>query len=386
MRKLCRPLRRLFLSVLLGMAALICLSDLAMADPACLVTGLRGTATLEHGGARSSLTQGAAVEAGDTIITDAGSRVKLHFADGSELRLGENARLQIEMVKIDPAAGTRNILLRLPMGLLRAAAAKLKQSSGSSFEIHTGVAYSAVRGTEWIVVAREAETRVYVQEGRVAVGADFATSQFPKLVETERWVQVTRKSGIGPVQATPAGALKDLVEQTEASIAPDAAPSQSTDTTETAANPASDGTGEVSDVAGAVTDQATSAVAKATNAVTTTVNNAVSTTTETVTSTITNATTTVTNAVTTVTNNLPGSGTGSGSGSGGSSSGGSASGGSSSGGSSSGGSGDSSSGSGSASSSSSSGSGSGSESSGSSSGSGKSITGSVRDALGHLGL
>jgi hypothetical protein len=109
--------------------------------------------------------------------------VKLHFGDGSEIRLGENATLRINVVEIDAAEGTRNILLSLPMGLLRAAAAKPTTSAGSSFEIHTGIGYSAVRGTHWIVDAKQAETRVYVQEGRVAVGADFQTQQFPKLVE-----------------------------------------------------------------------------------------------------------------------------------------------------------------------------------------------------------
>jgi hypothetical protein len=141
MRKLRLPLRRILLSFFFVAATLFGARDLAWADdPVCRVTGVRGAATLEHDGARSALAAGMALAAGDTITTGAGARVKLHFADGSEVRLGENAKLRIDTVKIDAAAGTRTILLSLPLGLLRAAAAKLPQSTGSSFEIHTGIA------------------------------------------------------------------------------------------------------------------------------------------------------------------------------------------------------------------------------------------------------
>jgi hypothetical protein len=210
--------------------------------------------------------------------TGAGARVKLHFADGSDVRLGENGTLRIEAVKIDGAAGTRNILLRLPAGLLRAAAAKLSKNTGSSFEIHTGVGYSAVRGTQWIVDAQAVETKVYVQEGRVAIGADFKTNQFPKLVEAGRWVSVTRRIGIGEVQDSPPGSLDGLVDQTEASLAPGTPDDEVKTVTETTSSalggvPSITGvaTDTVSDVAngvdGAVGNAATSAVDQATSAV-----------------------------------------------------------------------------------------------------------------------
>jgi hypothetical protein len=169
MRRLGLPLWRIVSSLLFGATILAGASSLAWAEPDCQVIGLRGSATLEREGTHSPLATGAELGMGDWIATDAGARVKLRFADGSLVQLGENTRLRIDLAKFDPAEGTRNILLNLPMGLLRAAAAKLPSTTGSSFEIHTGIGYSAVRGTEWIMVATSEETRVYVQEGRVSV-------------------------------------------------------------------------------------------------------------------------------------------------------------------------------------------------------------------------
>jgi hypothetical protein len=423
MRKLGLPLRRILLSFF-WVAALLGMPDLARAeDPVCQVTGLRGSATLEHAGARSVLAAGMALAAGDTITTGSGARVKLHFADGSEVRLGENARLRIDAVKVDAAAGTRTILLSLPLGLLRAAAAKLQQSAGSSFEIHTGIAYSAVRGTHWIVAARKAETRVYVQEGRVAVGADFATDQFPKLLEADRWVAVTRKAGIGAVQISQPGSVDGLIEETEASLAPGMPDEESETVTQAASNGVAGAAGSAVAETGNVVGGVGNAVAGTTNAVSNAVSNttdavadlaggtvdqtaaALSATTGAVTSTLTGVVGTATDTVSGVVGSLglPGGNTGSGSSasgsgssgassSGGSSAGsGSASGGSStSGGSSSGGSSSSSSG-GSSSSGSASGSGDSASSGGSSSGSGSasssggSVGGAVRDAVRAVG-
>ncbi|MDQ7247367.1 FecR family protein [Dongia sedimenti] len=226
------PLRRIALSLLVAAATLTGASGLARAEPVCQVIGLRGTATLERAGAGSALATGAELSTGDWIATDAGARVKLRFADGSQVHLGENTRLRIDLAKFNPAEGRRNILLDLPMGLLRAAAAKLPSATGSSFEIHTGVGYSAVRGTQWIMVAASEETRVYVQEGRVSVGTDFPSTQFPKLVKAGYWV-VVRKTGIETIEASPPGLMDSLIEQTEAAVNNGAPETDSADATET---------------------------------------------------------------------------------------------------------------------------------------------------------
>jgi hypothetical protein len=332
---------------------------------------VRGSASLEHAGLRSALLAGTALSEGDTITTATGARVKLHFGDGSEVRLGENAELKIVSVKVDPAAGTRNILLQLPIGLLRAVAAKFHNSTGSSFEIHTGIAYSAVRGTQWIVDADKVETNVYVQEGRVAVGADFETSQFPKLVEAGHWIHVTRQTGIGAVQDSPPGSLDDLFDQTEASLAPgdeSVTDVASNGVLGSATNTVSTVTDTVAGVAGSAVDTATSAVSNVTGAVAGVAGTAVDTATSAVSTTSGAVTSTVNAVVSTVTNATNSSSSSSGSA------------GTSSGGSSSGGAAGSSSGSGS------SGSSSGSSSSGSSSGSsGGKLGGAVRDALGKVG-
>lgn len=263
MRRLGLPLRRIVLSLLMAAATLAGAAGLAWAEPTCQVIALRGTATLERDGARSALTTGAALGMGDSIATDAGARVKLRFADGSEVKLGENTRLRIDLATFDPAEGRRNILLDLPMGLLRAAAAKLPSSTSSSFEIHTGIGYSAVRGTEWIMVAASEETRVYVQEGRVSVGPDFPSTQFPKLVKAGYWV-VVRKTGIETIEPVQPGSLDSLIEQSEVALT-DGVPADDADTEETA-EAETDSVSDATDAPNNVVDPANGGGSAATSA------------------------------------------------------------------------------------------------------------------------
>src|SRR5581483_8813449 len=259
MRRLCLPLRRVFLSLLSAPAVWVACTALAWADPGCTVAALRGAVLLEHNGTRSALASGQAIEAGDSVTTQAGARVRLLFGDGSEVSLGERSELRITTASFDQAANTRNILLDLSRGLLRAAAAKLK-AAGSRFEIHTPIAYSAVRGTHWIVLARSNETRVYVQEGRVAVGASFATDQFAKLIEAGYFVSVTAQKGIGAVQQSPAGALNDLVDQTEAALENGASETVQTASADPATNPADAASGAAANTTTSVAGTASSTV------------------------------------------------------------------------------------------------------------------------------
>ncbi|GAB2175219.1 FecR family protein [Dongia sp. agr-C8] len=254
MRRTGLPLRRIVLSFLVAAATLAGAAGLTWAEPASQVIALRGTATLERGRSRLPLAAGTELAMGDWVETDAGARVKLRFADGSLVQLGENTRLRIDQAKFDQAEGRRNILLDMPLGLLRAAAAKLTSTSGSSFEIHTGIGYSAVRGTEWIMVAASEETRVYVTEGRVSVGTDFPSAQFPKLVQAGYWV-VVRKTGIETIEASPPGSLDSLMEQTEAAVT-DSAPAGDAETAETETDSVSDASDAVTDVTDNAVDPA----------------------------------------------------------------------------------------------------------------------------------
>lgn len=226
LRKPCLPLGRILLSLLIAPATWLACATLALADPACVVAAVRGTVTLEHGDDPMTVVKGQAIEAGDIVTTQAGARIRLHFPDGSDVSLAENSVLQVTAASFD-ATGNRNILLELLKGIVRSAAAKKHTSTGSSFEIRTPLAISAVRGTQWIVMARPAETRVYVEEGRVAVGANFATSQFSKLIEAGHWVSVNRKRGVGAIQDSAPGTLKNLIDETQAAtLGIDATPVQ----------------------------------------------------------------------------------------------------------------------------------------------------------------
>lgn len=56
---------------------------------------LAGTAWAERGAQRFPLSPGTALDSGDMLLTGQGARVLFKAADGSAIKLGENARLQV---------------------------------------------------------------------------------------------------------------------------------------------------------------------------------------------------------------------------------------------------------------------------------------------------
>ncbi len=75
--------------------ALIPVSNAVAAPPDAEVEALQMPAWLTRDGKRQPLALGAQLKNGDTIITGEGSRVLLRLAEGSVVKLGENARLDL---------------------------------------------------------------------------------------------------------------------------------------------------------------------------------------------------------------------------------------------------------------------------------------------------
>lgn len=72
------------------------LANAAWAVPDVVVDGVLMPAWVERGAQRMPLAAGMELQSGDALVTGAGSRVQLKTADGSDIRLGENARLVLD--------------------------------------------------------------------------------------------------------------------------------------------------------------------------------------------------------------------------------------------------------------------------------------------------
>jgi hypothetical protein len=133
------------------------------------VTDLSGRAAVTRHGASGAqaLAVGAELFEGDRIRTGAGARLQLGLRDGSILTCGESTDLTLGRALYAPERDLRLIVLRVPLGIVRALVDLLVPRS--VFELHTETAVVSARGTEWIAEAQPAATAVVALEGEVAV-------------------------------------------------------------------------------------------------------------------------------------------------------------------------------------------------------------------------
>jgi hypothetical protein len=141
----------------------------AQAPAVGAVEALIGAATVTrlNESAPRALAVGEELFEGDRIHTEAGARVRLRLLDDSVLTCGEATDLTLDRVLYAPRQDTRNVLLRVPLGIVRAVVGLLVPQS--RVEMHTATAVISARGTEWITEAQPAATATVALEGEVAV-------------------------------------------------------------------------------------------------------------------------------------------------------------------------------------------------------------------------
>jgi hypothetical protein len=123
------------------------------------VSAVRGT------GPARPLVVNSPVMVGDTVVTAAGARARLNFADGSVITLGEATELKIVHYRVN--SDERHVFLEL-VGLARSLVSKM--SPKSSFEIQTPTAVAAVRSTVFCVEQHaDGKMETVVVEGSLTV-------------------------------------------------------------------------------------------------------------------------------------------------------------------------------------------------------------------------
>ena len=135
----------------------------------CRVTKQVGAATLLHGAMETPLRFGAAVAAGDRVVTSAGGRVEITCDDGSTIIIGERTNVSLAIFWSANDGSQYKRLLRLLQGILRLQAPV--GDTSDRFDVMTDTAITSVRSTHWIVEATIGNTAVFVADGRVAVTA-----------------------------------------------------------------------------------------------------------------------------------------------------------------------------------------------------------------------
>ena len=169
-----------------------------------------GDVRISREGADITAGPGTALQLGDVIKTGAGARLRLRLVDGSILTLGENTSLSIDIFAVDGTNKSRTVVMTLLNGIVNAAAAKSGEDK-FDYQIKTANAYSAVRGTKWIVGSRDGVTGVYVLNGQVELGAGAGK---PVLIPAGSWSSADAQGKLSPIAPTTPEMLQVLLDAT----------------------------------------------------------------------------------------------------------------------------------------------------------------------------
>ncbi len=204
-----RILRILFAALLASAAAP------AAAAPAAVVDGVQMPAWVERAAAgamrRIPLAPGMELHGGDEVMTGAGSRLYIKLAEGSLVKLGENASLRI--LELAPErGGFFKAALNVLEGAFRFTTDILAKERRREVSIRVATVTAGIRGTDlWGKSSGERQV-VCLIEGKIEVGAEGET---PVTMDRERQFYQRDKGQTQPVGLVEPTQLAKWAQETE---------------------------------------------------------------------------------------------------------------------------------------------------------------------------
>jgi hypothetical protein len=199
--------------------AAACALALGLAAPVAaqtlFVEGVVSPAWRERGASREPLAPGMALAGQDAVITGAGARALLRLADGSAVKLGENARLGVETLfdRKDAQGRLIGASLEVARGAFRFTTGLFAASSaGREVTIRVSAVTAGIRGTDVWGKSEPERDIVCLIEGRVAV--EHAGRQFV-MQEPLSFFIAPRIGEPAPVAQVPREQLEAWARETE---------------------------------------------------------------------------------------------------------------------------------------------------------------------------
>jgi hypothetical protein len=199
----------------LGAALLAAAVAQARAAPAAVVEGVQMPAWVERAGTgavrRLPLAPGMELRAGDELRTGVGARVYVKLAEGSLVKLGENASLRI--LEIAPErGGFFKATLHVLEGAFRFTTDLLAKERRREVSIRVATVTAGIRGTDlWGKSAPQREI-VCLIEGAIEVGAE---GEAPVLMDAPRQFYQRVKGATQPVGFVEPTQLAQWARETE---------------------------------------------------------------------------------------------------------------------------------------------------------------------------
>jgi hypothetical protein len=179
------------------------------------VAAARGEARVNSQPARV----GMEVFEGDKLTTGDKSRLKVLFSDDVILSLGADTEVVVEKHLFDPKSGARSTRLELVKGKLRSLVQKMVAGRRADFLVKTANAVAGVRGTEFVLVAGERETKLYTFSGEVELAGGGGDQV---LVAAGQGSDVTEAGEARKPAAVAAAVLGELRRATDTEQSPEA--------------------------------------------------------------------------------------------------------------------------------------------------------------------
>ena len=188
------------------------------------VTWLLGKAWVNHGGGkRERIHQGMLLSSADVIETGSNAHVHVRFIDNALVSVRPSSRLEILRYEYRADAPAESaVKFNLQEGITRAISGDAAKSARGNFRLNTPIAAIGVRGTDFVVSAREQTVSALVNEGAIIVAA-FSSSCFADALgpcnstgveltgETSQILQISASSGTPVLLPLPGSDIPDAL-------------------------------------------------------------------------------------------------------------------------------------------------------------------------------
>jgi hypothetical protein len=134
-----------------------------------VVEAVQYPAWLERGGSAVPLTPGTTLQPADRLRTGANARVQLKMAEGSAVKLGENAQFSIDKSE---QRGIFRATLSVLSGAFRFTTDALRKAQKRDVTIKVKNVTAGIRGTDLWGKSTDERDLVCLLEGKIAVGAE----------------------------------------------------------------------------------------------------------------------------------------------------------------------------------------------------------------------
>lgn len=157
-----------------------------------VVTGVQLPAWIERDGVRKPLTIGMSLRDEDTILTGKDARVLLKLAEGSSVKLGEEASMKLANLSQEGKKGLFTATLDVIRGAFRFTTDKLAKAQQRDVKIKIATVTAGVRGTDVWGKAADDKEIVCLIEGKVHVSKGIDT---PVLMDEPLQFYISPKDG-----------------------------------------------------------------------------------------------------------------------------------------------------------------------------------------------